>query len=60
MIRKFWKKLLKALISHTKKVCESDVQSISFYDGTYFKEVSLILHVDDFEICIPLGTPREG
>lgn len=39
----------------------------SFYDGAFFKEndflcqqksISLILYVDDFEICNPLGTSR--
>ena len=41
----------------------------SFYDGSYFKEsnfwsgdefrLSLILYIDDFEVCNPLGTSRK-
>lgn len=41
----------------------------SFYDGAYFKEnfflnidkrgVSLILYVNDLEVCYPLGTSRK-
>ena len=44
-------------------------QLASFRDGKYFKlnefhaneefSISLILHVDDFEICNPLGTSRK-
>lgn len=39
----------------------------SFYDGAFFKEndflcqqksISLILYIDEFEICNPLGTSR--
>lgn len=64
------KKEIQDLLTHS---CEADssseTQYKSFHDGTNFKNnkllsenipaISLILYVDDFEVCNPLGTSRK-
>lgn len=50
------------------QIQSDEIQYKSFYDGTNYKEnlklskecaISLILYIDDFEICNPLGTSRK-
>ncbi len=64
------KKEIQDFLTHS---CEanssSETQYKSFHDGTHFKNntllsennpaISLILYVDDFEVCNPLGTSRK-
>lgn len=62
----FWDKAINLKSAH--KIQSDKIQYKSFYDGTNFKEnlqlskecaISLILYIDDFEICNPLGTSRK-
>lgn len=63
------KKEIQDFLTHSCKVnSSSETQYKSFHDGTHFKNntllsennpaISLILYVDDFEVCNPLGTSR--
>lgn len=61
------KKEIQDLLTHSCETHSSEIKS--FHDGKYFKantlltennpNISLILYVDDFEVCNPLGTSRK-
>lgn len=64
------KKEIQDLLTHSRETdSSSETQYKSFHDGTNFKNntllsennpaISLILYVDDFEVCNPLGTSRK-
>lgn len=63
------KKEIQYLLSQTSETDGSETQYKSFHHGTNFKNnkllsvespvISLILYVDDFEVCNPPGTSRK-
>lgn len=69
MLQTLAQKEIQDFVFHDEAPSNSDFQYRKFSDGNYYKinelfsaehpTIAIILYVDDFEICNPLGTSRK-